>query len=263
MLTNYLLLLGLMVMFGYQIYTVKRYKKLDKNRESYVATVTHDLKSPTRAQINILNMLLKEEFGKLNQKQQELLKLTCGSTKYMSNLVGNILTKYECDCSKFRLNYSKFNICELANNVLKANEWLSLEKEQKIVLNFSENIFVSGDKLEIERVIFNLLSNAITYGIKKTIISVEIVHVEDKVNFIVKNKGYPMRYKDFSNLFTKFGRAKNSYTNPSSTGLGLYVSKQIIEMHRGKMIANMTNNGLYTFGFSIPCVNNELSIQKV
>ncbi len=263
MIINYSLIALLAAMFAWQIYTVKKYEKLNKSRETFVAGVTHDLKSPTRAQINILNLLLKEEFGTLNSKQQEMLKLTCGSSKYMSNLVNTILTKYECDCSKLKLNFSGFNLYDLIKSVCAENEYLTKEKEQKIVLdNLNIDLFVYGDKLQIERVIFNLLSNAIIHGFRNSSIRISAEKTKNCVNFCISNRSYPICESDLKNIFNQFSSKGKNKLNPTSTGLGLYVSKKIIELHKGQIYAQSSQDGLCKFGFRLPVNQYERKLLK-
>lgn len=258
MVINFLLITVIMVLFAVQIYTVKRCEKINKNKDSYLATVTHDLKTPTRAQINILNLLLQGQFGQLNQEQKEMLELTCGSSKYMSNLIATILTKYKFDNSKLMLNLKMFNIYELINSLCLDNKYLFSEKNQKIIFNCSDkNIYIYGDKIQIERVLINLLSNAAIYGIKNSTVEINLERSKNEVYLTVRNKTNLINANELKNIFTEFGTAKNSKNNPVSTGLGLYISKQIIQIHKGKIFAKCSKDGICTFGFILPIKNSE------
>ncbi len=242
----------LIVYVGLLIITLKKYKKLYSTKESFLANITHDLKSPARAQINMLNMLLNGQFGELNPQQYEMIKLTCGSSKYMSNLVSNILTGYRCDSHCLSLAKSEFDIISMINLICLENSCLASEKNQKIVFHHEDiSCFVFCDKLQIERVILNLISNAMTYGFENSQIDVRLNRYEDYFEFSVMNLGNPISEKKLKQLFSKFSRLENSQFNKYSTGLGLYISKRIIDLHKGKIYAKSFPDGRCVFGFKL------------
>lgn len=254
----------LILMMGYQMYLIKKYKNLNKDEMSYVATLTHDLKSPARAQINMLNLLLNGHFGALNPKQYEMLKMTCSSAKYMSNLVGTVLTGFKYSSNSIVLSKSNFDLVSLINSVIKQNELLISDKNMNLIFDYDTPVcMVNGDKLQIERVLFNLITNAITYGFENTDIVVNLKHIAGSLNFSVSNKSYFIPQKELKNIFNMFSKTVNSRRNNISTGLGLYASKQIINKHGWEIYANSTPDGTCTFGFRLSEeVNNAELINK-
>ena len=239
------------LIMGYQMYLIKKYKNLNKDEMSYVATLTHDLKSPARAQINMLNLLMKGKFGELNPKQREMLKLTCSSAKYMSNLVGTVLTGYKYGFSNMALNKSDFDLISLVNFVIEQNKLLIYEKGLNVIFNYNTcECVINGDKLQIERVIENFLTNAITYAFENSEIFINL-SCGDITDFSITNKSYYIPGKELKNIFNKFSKTANSRLNSSSTGLGLFASKRIIIMHGGEIYAKSTPDGTCTFGFRL------------
>lgn len=239
-----------------------KYKEENENNKSYIATVTHDLKSPTYAQINMLNMLLKGRFGQLNPEQYEMIKLTQSSSKYMSNLVGTILTNYECESNAIKLNITEFDIIKLINKICDENNALYKDKNQELIFehrNYNSCI-VKGDELQIERVIYNLLSNAVIYGLNNSKIKISLKIHHKNIIFTIKNFSNPIPNKNLKNIFNKFSKSQTSKFNKNSTGLGLYVSKRIIQMHKGQIFAHCNKNGIYTFGFILK--NNFYNFEK-
>jgi signal transduction histidine kinase len=246
----------------YLLKIIKKAKETETSKQAFVATVVHDLKTPTNAQINSLNLLKNEALGKLNSEQQEIVNLTQESCKYMSNLIGTIMETYKNDYCNIQLEMSEFDVVKLINTLCEETKILSQNKRQTV--NFypqAASINIFADKLQIKRVIQNLISNAITYGFCDT--TIEIFAISNNSNsfeFYVKNVSNPIPPIELSTIFDKYKRTKYACKNKISTGLGLYLSKQIIESHKGKVYARSTNDGTCTFGFIIPAKTK--SIEK-
>lgn len=225
----------------------------DNNQKAFVATVVHDLKTPTNAQINTLNLLKNEAFGKLNSEQQEIISLTQESCKYMSNLIGTIMETYRLDLCNISLNKSEFDIVDLIKTVCDETRILALRKGQTHKFNcVSTVVNVYADKLQLKRVIQNLLSNAITYGFNNSVIEISLENSCDSLTFYVKNQSKEIPPNELSTIFNKFQRSKYTSINIPGTGLGLYLVKQIIECHNGKIFAKSSKDGVCIFGFSLP-----------
>lgn len=239
--------------------TISKYKELSICEKSFIASLTHDLKSPTRAQINMLNLLMKGKFGKLNPEQYEMVKLTCSSSKYMSNLVGTVLAGYKYDENSFLLNKKYFDIIKLINKLLIENKFLITEKGLDITFSPKlKECTIYADELQIERVILNLLSNAITYGFKNTNICIKITQNSKLTEFTISNKSKPISNKELKNIFNKFTQTQNSNLNNCTTGIGLYTAKKIIERHKGTIYAKCTQEGIFTFGFKLRTIPKPL-----
>ncbi len=237
---------------------IRRYKKITRNEKSLVASVTHDLKTPASAQYNMLKMLLQGQFGKLTPAQYEMVKLTCASTTYTKNLLTTIMSNYELENKTVKLNKTQFDILELTKNIIFENKYLLCDKNLEI--NFehkNDKYFVTADKLQIKRVLINLLSNAIKYSIENTIITIKIGIKNKKLCFLIKNKSVNNNKIHIQKLFKKFNKIDS--TGQNSSGLGLYISKKIIEKHRGQIFAFQTKNSEFICSFRLPLFKDELS----
>lgn len=228
-------------------------KESEAAKEAFIATLTHDLKTPTFAQMNILNMLLNGNFGKLLNEQHEMIKLMRSSCEYTANLVSTVLDTYRYENGKMKFNFEDFDIVELVSIICKSTEGLALEKQQKMTLVSTEkSCIVKADYIQIKRVLLNLLSNAITYGLKETEVKINIAVKGNQLEFSVTNKSAPISEQELETLFERFKRTKIACSNNASSGLGLYLSKQIISKHNGEIYASSTEDGICVFGFRIP-----------
>lgn len=231
---------------------IDKEKEIERGKESFIATLIHDLKTPTFAQINTLGLMLKGNFGQLNSTQKEMIELLKKSSEYVKDLVTTILDTYRYENGEIRLNFEEFDIVELISTMCKGIKNLADEKKQNIIfVHKSENCNLKADKLQIKRVIFNLLNNAITYGHKSTDIIVKIEQKAKGIECTVTNKSERITEKELSTMFKRFKKTQLSHFNKTSTGLGLYISKQIIDMHGGEIFVRSLTDGTCIFGFEI------------
>lgn len=228
-------------------------KNLEKNKQSFVATLTHDLKTPTHAQINILNLLLDGTFGKLNSEQFEMITLTHNSCKYMSDLIGTIMDTYNHDNGSVTLQKEEFDIISVINEICDDTKALKKQNNLTIELVSDYNKYnVIADKLQIKRVIVNLLSNAITYSYPNSTIYIHVEEQNNYLNLYIKNKSKQIPENELKTIFDKYKKTKFAHFNKTSTGLGLYLSKQVITLHHGEIYAKSYKDNTCIFGFKIP-----------
>ena len=224
----------------------------EKRKDSFIATLTHDMKTPTNAQLKMLDLILNGKFGHLTEEQHDMLNLTKCSCKYMADLIATIVDTYKCDCGSLKLKAETFDIIYLIDRLIKGIKNLADERSQIIAFNSNmESCFVYADRLQIKRVILNLLSNAINYGFERTSVIINFTCTQGKIDFSVTNQSFPIPENQLKNIFNKFSTTANSQYNKASTSLGLYLSKQIIDMHKGKIYALSNEQGICTFGFKM------------
>ena len=228
-------------------------KEVEERKNTFIATLTHDLKTPTIAQIRALDLLLSETFGKIGDEQKEMLEQIKSSCKYMYDLIFTILDTYLYDNGLTKINPEKFDILDLINETTRGLSNLIAERGQKVVVSAeldSSNIY--ADKVQIKRVIINLLTNAVTYGFKNSDIEVFITDEDKNLKVEVRNKSEYINEEQMQEIFEKYKHVKNSKSIKTSTGLGLYLSKQIVDAHNGKIFAHSNAEKSCSFGFVIP-----------
>lgn len=222
------------------------------DRETFFATLIHDLKTPAFAQIRTMDLLLKGYFGNLTPIQTEIIKETLASEKYMAELVSNILTSYKCREKNLKLHIVCFDVAEVLDNIYHSVKSLADANNQTVNINYHcTNLFCCADKLQITRVMTNFISNAIKYGFKNSPINVNLDMSNEELDFNVENFSQPIPEEKLSKIYEKFTGGLSHY-NSAGTGLGLYLSKQIIELHKGQVYAKSFENGLCIFGFKLP-----------
>jgi len=210
-------------------------KEIEAQKETFVATLTHDLKTPVRAQLQALRMLLDGKFGRLNESQAEILTETLNSNKYMSSMLDNLLTTYKYENGSVVLNKINFDVNNLIKSTFNELKYIAEDKKQSIEYNFNEaSLDIFADPIEIKRVVQNLLYNSITYTCEggKFLVSTAKHNNEAEITFIDNGKG--ISKTEIESLFNKFTSHAKKFRQVG-TGLGLYLSKYIVEKHGGRI----------------------------
>jgi len=227
-------------------------KRIQEQRETYIATLSHDLKTPALAQMRALELLLTGQMGEFNEQQEEMLKLTLESCHYMYEMVYTLLSTCKFESGTVCLNYCSVDMLTLVRESI--NEIINLAKENRITVEFepdTDDYIVDADKIELKRVVINLLSNAINYAFAGTTVRVYLNITKENLVFRVVNSSSYIEPEAMLSLFRKYVSHSEKY-NKVGIGLGLYLSKKIIEAHCGEIIAESSKNQSNTFGFTIP-----------
>lgn len=231
--------------------SIEQEKRISEQRETYIATLSHDLKTPTIAQVRALELLLSGQFGEFNNDQKEMLKLTLESCNYMYDMVYTLLSTYKFENGDVSLNFANFNLTQTVEESIK--EVSNLAKENFIDIEFKDTLphKIVADKIEIKRVIINLLSNAINYAFPHSSVEISIKKTGKNIEVIVKNSSPYIEPNVMMGLFRKYVTHSDKF-NKVGIGLGLYLSKKIVEAHKGKIVAQSFRTQHNIFGFSIP-----------
>lgn len=222
------------------------------SNNTFMAMFTHDLKTPINSGIFALDLLLQNPTDNLNDSQKEVLTDLLSAIKYMKNLTENALCKFKSECGKLTLNKEFCSIKNLVLQCIKEAEYILKEKNQ--VLNFSclnSEINANVDVLELTRVINNLISNASKYSPKNSQINVSLKQINNKIHFEIEDFGCGIKMKEFDRAFEKYVRLANEQKS-AGTGLGLYITKIIIEAHGGNIQINSQLQKGTKITFDIP-----------
>ena len=235
---------------------LKQEKQLQLFKEEFAATLTHDMQVPVIAELNSLNYLLEGRFGELNSKQTEILNLMKLSNQELKDLIENMLETYRLEQKKLELNFVENNFNEFILGVLKEMEPIALKSNHNIVSKLAEtyNLSFSFDSFQLKRVVKNLLQNAISFCQNDFDITVETKKYQHCVKLSVTNKGVGISPDDLDMIFHKFYSGQSKFRK-AGTGLGLYLSQQIMLAHNGKIEVDCKKEGFTTFTLTLPTKN--------
>lgn len=209
-------------------------REIDSLKEDFVATLTHDLKVPIIAESNMLEFFLQEKFGTLNDKQKEALENMKASNKELLDLVQIVLETYRLKEDEIDLNLEKISVKKFLNIVADEMTYIAQKTNNKIVVNVPEDYDIKIDFLHFKRVLKNLVNNAILYGKSNTDIEIMAKITNDNSQITVKDYGKGISPEDIEKIFNKYFSASKKFRK-IGTGLGLYLSRKIVEAHGGKL----------------------------
>ncbi len=223
---------------------VTEQKKADKLRDDFIATLTHDLRTPLLAAIQTLKFFLDGAVGEIDEKQRILLSTMQKSNEDLLGLVNALLEVYKYDAEKLVLNKTDFNIYDLTQQVY--NELKSLADSNKIDFKIDcsdKDLEINADRSELRRVICNLCGNAINYTPENGKVLITIKAEGQDLIYSVSDTGCGIPNEDIPNMFQRFSQG-TSKKRSAGTGLGLYLSRQIVESHNGKIwLESKVNKG--------------------
>ncbi len=232
--------------------SIKNNEDIKSLTGSFIEILNHDLKTPIIAQIRALELMIKGEFGTLNDKQYEMAELTLDSCKYMYSMVATLISTFRLDSHEFKLNYSYFNIMELLENNLNKMSKYSKERNIKIVvIPEIDTPLIYADKIRLSKVIFTLLSNGLYTAFKNSIIKIYLYSCDNEFSLKVENRSGYISPEKMKNLFDLHTDASQKFDRVGE-GIGFYLVKKIIEKHNGKIIAESYCTQKNIFGFKIP-----------
>jgi len=221
---------------------VKKLKELDKIRKNLISRVSHELKTPLVSVSGGCELLLTIHGDKLNKDELEIVELIEKGGKRLKHLVDNLIDISRIEYEKFKLIKESTDLSALIREI--SNELIYSIRERNISLNLAlpETLYIELDKVRIEQVIMNLLSNAIKNTPPDGDIYVNLKKKENSAEFSIRDTGIGVSQEEMNMLFTRFGKIERygegyEYIDIQGTGLGLYISKEIVDSHKGEIRA--------------------------
>ncbi|MCD6413193.1 MAG: HAMP domain-containing protein [Elusimicrobia bacterium] len=231
-------------------------KELARMKDDFLHSITHDLRSPMTSIRGFLEILLDETVGELNDEQKNFLRIMDESSEKLLTMINNLLDISKLEAGKMVLSLSDVDLPKMAKHLV--DFFWPQAKNLKIDLSMEvagEVRPIKADENLIERVITNLISNAIKFtpegGSVKIIIKNNFPE-KDAVCVSVSDTGRGIPADEIDKVFEKYHQVAGTASKKTGTGLGLTVCKYIIESHHGKIWAESTFGKGSTFSFWIP-----------
>lgn len=227
-------------------------KSLSDKKDEFIALASHELKTPLTTMKGYLQLLAKWK----NDKTSELfLNKSLYQVNKLNTLVEDLLNMSRIEADRLNFNMEVFDLREMLLEVIET--FLYSAQTHKIIKSLGNTpAIVEGDRQRIEQAILNLLTNAIKYSPRAETVYVTLGIIENNVTVSVKDEGMGLTQEQKEQLFTRFYRAENT-SGISGLGLGLYLTKQIIDRHGGKIKVSSEYGRGSEFYFTLPIKNEQ------
>lgn len=218
-------------------HSVDERDQIARQREDFVSRLTHDLRTPLVAADRMLNLMSQGALGDLSSDVQDAISTMIRSNANLLTMVNTLLEVYRYEAGRKTLVFSPVDLAELAQEVVKELSPLAIDKHLALKLEFNENdnFNAKGDRLELYRVMTNLVGNAIKFT-DEGAVSVRLTRVDTglvpAVKLEVQDTGPGISESDRENLFESFVPGKHKR---SGSGLGLHLTRRIVEAHNGRI----------------------------
>ncbi len=226
-------------------------REIETLKDDFVATLTHDLKVPIIAESNILAFLLEGKFGEINERQQVALKNMQISNKELLNLVQIVLETYKIRDGGIKLRRENILLNGFIERILADTEPVLQDAGLHVKFEKGRNIKVTADAMQLERVIKNLINNAIYHSNSKKDIDIKIGEIPNFITISVIDYGQGIPKNEQGLIFNKYYSAAKKFRK-IGTGLGLYLSHQIILAHGGEITVESEENVRTEFCIKLP-----------
>nr|WP_315252435.1 ATP-binding protein [uncultured Flavobacterium sp.] len=210
------------------------FKELDFAKTNFIATISHELKTPISTMKLSLNLLENEKTGPINEEQKHLIESIKDDGERLLKITGELLELSQVETGNIKLNIEKSNPYEIVHYAAEAVKVKAEQKQIEIIIDAEADLpNVKADTEKTSWVLINFLTNAITYSSENSKISVRLKQKNKQITFqiIDTGKGIDSRYK--TKVFDKYFQIPGS--NKSGTGLGLAISKEFIEAQNGSI----------------------------
>lgn len=235
--------------------------QLARIREDFMATLAHDLKTPILGGIETIKALQEGHFGPLQSEQSRVLAVMAHSHQLLLHLVETLMDIFRYDLEGLHLQYSTADLARIAEESILHLTPLASARQIFLSLKFGDSDFrqtcsMQADGLQIRRVFDNLLTNAIHHSRRGHRVEVVITVQEQGYLVSVKDQGQGLSPEELPHLFKRFYQG-DSHGHRRGSGLGLYLSRQIVEAHGGRIWAEGYPGQGAIFRFTLPIDPNK------
>ncbi len=219
----------------------------------FIAFAAHELRGPITVIRGYLDVLGDELESQIDPSQVELLKRLVVSANRLSSYVNNILNASRYDRRHLKVHLSEDSITDIYDSISDDMQLRASSQNRLLAVHFPDNLpTVAADSASVSEVLSNLIDNAIKYSNEGGAVNVTAAIEGDFVKVSVQDHGIGMPGNVVSNLFHKFYRSHRSRETVAGTGIGLYISKAIVESHGGKVGVKSIEGQGSTFEFTLP-----------
>jgi len=232
------------------------YKALEAtslHKSEFLANMSHELRTPLNAILGFSQVLRERMFGDINEKQEEYLDDILSSGNHLLSLINDVLDLSKIEAGQVELQAAPFSLREALERGVVTMRERATKDGVEISLSADLDVdTVEGDERRIRQVIFNLLSNAVKFTPTGGAVDVNAAQVDGDVRVSVADTGPGIAPEDHERIFEEFQQTKAGSEQREGTGLGLALSKRLVELHGGRIWVDSELGKGSTFVFTLP-----------
>ena len=233
-----------------RVRSMLRFKETIEQRENFVSCLTHDLRTPLVAANRMLDLISQQAFGEVTCEQQEAIANIVSSNDNMLEMLNTLLETHHYELGQKTLSFAPVDLQQMIKELVAELRPLAIEKqiELAIAVEADKAPIVRGDRLELRRVITNLIGNAIKFTDRGKV-EIKLESADDRVSVRVQDSGIGISPQDQKAIFQRYHQGNH---RRAGKGLGLYLSQQIVNAHQGELEVESAVGEGTTFSFSLP-----------
>ncbi|KKM77667.1 hypothetical protein LCGC14_1367690 [marine sediment metagenome] len=227
--------------------------KISQFKSKFLASMSHELRTPLNSVIGFTDIILEGFYGEINEKQDHYLNNIRSSAFHLLGLINKVLDIAKIESGKTELNIEKFSLTKIIEQSVTTIRPMYEEKNLKFeLIGLDEDKFIKADQIRFKEILYNLLSNAVKYT-KEGGFKFKVLESENQWEFNVIDTGIGIAEEDFSLIFKEFKRVQSDYVaSIEGAGLGLSLTKKLIELHGGNISFTSELGKGTTFTFILP-----------
>lgn len=236
-------------------------ERANQVKSAFLASMSHELRTPLNAIINFSSFVADGDVGPVNDEQEEILGDVVQSAKHLLNLINDVLDMSKIEAGSLQLFVTdNLNVNDIANRTVSTARSLLVDKDVEIQIELDESLPpISGDKQRITQVLLNLVSNACKFTETGTI-TITTKKEQDHIVVSIADTGTGIDSNDVDSIFQAFMQTESGVRQGGGTGLGLPISKSLIEAHGGEVWVESKMGEGSTFYFSLPVESSKVAV---
>lgn len=234
------------------VHDVTQERELESMKDDLISTVSHELRTPLFSIQGFISLILEGEVTDPD-KQEHFLKVIQRQANQLTNLVNNMLDLNKISAGTLEISHQPFQLIDLLEQTLIKLEGFAQKERVMLVSNLPHELpLIEGDSQRLEQVITNLVGNAIKFTPAQGQVSINAYQNKATIIITIADTGVGIPPEDLERVFSKYYQSKQGQRLTRGTGLGLHISKQLIEKHHGKIWAESQPEAGSTFFVQLP-----------
>ncbi len=224
-----------------------------RHKSEFLASMSHELRTPLNAVLGFSEVLLERMFGEINERQEEYLRDIWSSGKHLLELLNEILDLSKVEAGQMELDYSTFDVRDLLEHSSSMLRERAIAHRLTLTVDIAPEVdLIEADELRFRQVVLNLLSNAVKFTPDGGSVRVHAYREGGDIAVTVTDSGVGVPEADQERIFESFQQGGRGAAREEGTGLGLTLSRRIVELLGGRMWLRSEVGVGSTFGFAIP-----------